>query len=150
MACDYKRILQCIYVNKEMFILLTKCQPTSMLRPKTTTKKVHRIHWQIQIYKCNTWGLETTAIPRRVKVQHIKGKANVLADSVSRLKAVGLYHDIHLKDHQQEFRMPFEPVPPAEPVTHMPLEVNEVFIAPDIERLMQMLWHSTWLTHRRD
>ena len=31
--------------------------------------------------KCNTWGLEATAIPRCVKVQHIKGIANVLADS---------------------------------------------------------------------
>ena len=41
--------------------------------------------------KCNTWGLEATTIPRCVKVQHIKGKANVLADSVSRLRAVGLY-----------------------------------------------------------
>ena len=33
--------------------------------------------------------------------------------------------------------MPFEPLPPVEPVTHMLLEVNEVFIAPDIEKLMQ-------------
>ena len=37
--------------------------------------------------KCNTWGLEATAILRCVKVQHIKGIANVLADSVSRLKS---------------------------------------------------------------
>ena len=44
--------------------------------------------------KCNIWGLEGAAIPRRVKVQHIKGIANILADPISRLKAVGLYHDI--------------------------------------------------------
>ena len=50
--------------------------------------------------KCNTWGLEAAANPRRIKVQHIKGIANVLADPVSRLRAVGLYHDLDLKDHQ--------------------------------------------------
>ena len=50
--------------------------------------------------KCNTWGLEATAIPRRVKVQHIKGIASVLGDSISRLGAVGLYHDIDFKDDQ--------------------------------------------------
>ena len=33
--------------------------------------------------------------------------------------------------------MPLESLPPVEPVTHMSLELNEVFIAPDIERLMQ-------------
>ena len=32
--------------------------------------------------KCNTLGLEATAIPRCVKVQHIKGIANILADCV--------------------------------------------------------------------
>ena len=42
-----------------------------------------------------------------------------------------------LKDYQQEFSTPFEPFSPVEPVNHTPLEVNEVFIAPDIERLMQ-------------
>ena len=57
--------------------------------------------------KCNTWGLEATAIPRCVKVHHIKGIANVLADSVSRLRAVGLYHDLDSKDCQQEFSSPF-------------------------------------------
>ena len=53
--------------------------------------------------KCNILGLQAVAIPRTVKVQHIKGIANILADSVSKLKAVGLYHDIDLKGHQQEF-----------------------------------------------
>ena len=52
--------------------------------------------------KCNTWGLEATAIPRCVTVQHIKGIASVLADSVSRLRAVGLYHVLSSKDCQQE------------------------------------------------
>ena len=33
--------------------------------------------------------------------------------------------------------MSFEPLPPVEPTTHMPLEMNEVFIAPNIEKLMQ-------------
>ena len=39
--------------------------------------------------KCNTWGLEAAAIPRCLKVQDIKGIANILADSVLRLRAVG-------------------------------------------------------------
>ena len=69
--------------------------------------------------------------------QQIKGTANVLADSVSRLRAVGLYHDIDLKDCQQEFSTPSEPLPPVEPTSHMLLEVNEVFIAPNIEKLSQ-------------
>ena len=83
--------------------------------------------------KCNTWGLEATAIPRRVKVQHIIGIPNVLADSVSRLRAVGLYHDLDFKDHQQEFSA----LPPVVSATHMPLVMNEVFIAPNIETLAQ-------------
>ena len=86
--------------------------------------------------KCNTWGVEAIAIPRHVKVQHIKGIANVLADSVSRLKAVGLYHEPDFNHHEQEFSTPFEPLPPVELVTHMPLEVNEIFISPNIEKLM--------------
>ena len=56
---------------------------------------------------------------------------------VSRLKAVDIYHDIDSDDHQQEFSTPFEPLLPVEPVTHTLLEVNEVVIMPDIERLMQ-------------
>ena len=87
--------------------------------------------------KCNIWGLEAASIPRRVKVQHIKGIANFLANSVLRLKAVGLFHDIDSNDNQQEFSTPFEPLLPVLPVMHMPLEVNEVFTALDIERLMQ-------------
>ena len=87
--------------------------------------------------KCKIWGLEAAAIPRRVKVQHIKGISNIIADSVSRLKAVGIYHDIDSDDYQQEFSIPFEPLSSVGPVTHTPLEVNEYVIMPDIERLMQ-------------
>ena len=42
-----------------------------------------------------------------------------------------------IKDHKREFSTPFEPLPLVEPVTCMPLEVNEVFIAPIIEKVMQ-------------
>ena len=51
--------------------------------------------------KCNTWGLEAAATPRHGEAHHIKEIANVLADSVSRPRAVGLYHDLDSKDHQQ-------------------------------------------------
>ena len=54
--------------------------------------------------KCNTWGLEAAAIPGHLKVQHIKGIANALADSVSRLRTVGLYHDPDSRDHQQDIQ----------------------------------------------
>ena len=87
--------------------------------------------------KCNTWGLEAAAIPRRVQVQHINGITNVLADAVLRLTAVGLYLDLDFKDHQQEFIAPFHPLPPFEPATHTPLELNEVLFAPNIENLTQ-------------
>ena len=87
-----------------------------MLRPQTTTKI---IIGHTDNDKCYTLGLKAAAISRRVKIQHIKGIANILVNSVSRLKAVGLYHDIDLKDHQQEFSTPFEPLPPVKPVTHM-------------------------------
>ena len=46
------------------------------------------------------WGLEVVAIPRRVKVQHAKEIANILMDSVSRPKGVGIFHDIDSDDHQ--------------------------------------------------
>ena len=47
-----------------------------------------------------------------MKLQHIKGIANILADSVSRLKAVGLYHDLELQHNPPELSIPFEPLPP--------------------------------------
>ena len=82
-------------------------------------------------------GLEAAAIHRTVKVQHIKGIANILVGSVSRLKAEGICHDIHSDYHQQEFSTPFEPLPPVEPVTHTLVGVNVVIITPDIERPAQ-------------
>ena len=87
--------------------------------------------------KCNTWSLEATTIPRHVKVQHIKGIANILADSVSRLRAVGLYHDLNFNNGQQELGTPFEPLHPGDQLTHTPMEVQEIFIEPSIENLMQ-------------
>ena len=57
--------------------------------------------------------------------------------SLSRLRAVGLYLDNDLKDQQQEFSVLFEPLPPVKPAAYTPLEVNETFIAPNIEKLMQ-------------
>ena len=52
--------------------------------------------------------------------------------------AVGLYNDLNSKDHQQEFSSPFEPLPPSEQVTHIPIEVNEIVTEPDIEKLAKM------------
>ena len=74
-----------------------------------------------------TSGLRGSTHTQRVKV-HTNGIANILADSVSRLKAVVIYHDIDPGDYQQELSTPFEPLPLVEPVTHTPLEVNEIFI----------------------
>ena len=48
--------------------------------------------------KCNTCSLEATPIPRCIQKQHIKRIANILANSMSRLRAVGLYYDLDLKD----------------------------------------------------
>ena len=67
----------------------------------------------------------------------MKGIANVLADSVLRIRAVGLYHDLDSKDYQQEFSSPFECLPPVELVTHTPIQINEIFIVPGTEKLMQ-------------
>ena len=100
----------------KIFLLLTKCSLLSTFRSQATTQNVHTNN-----DKCNMWGLEATAIPRCVKVQHIKGIANVFADSVSRLRAVGCYHDPDFKDHQQEFSIPFESLPQVEPATHAKL-----------------------------
>ena len=52
--------------------------------------------------------------------------------SVSRLKVVGLHHDFDFKDHHKKFSTPFKPLPPK-----TPLEVNEVYITPTIEKLTQ-------------
>ena len=126
MACNYKRMLQCIYVNKEMFILLTKHQPTSMLRPQSTTKTFYRTHWQM-LYM----GLETAAIPRRVNSPTYQRNSQCSCWCCIKAKSSRPLSWHWLKFHQQEFSMPFELLPPVEPATHMPLEVNEVFIAPN-------------------
>ena len=53
------------------------------------------------------------------------------------LKTVGIYHDIYTNAYQQELSPPFEPLPPVKPVTHTPLEVNDICIIPDIKRITQ-------------
>ena len=70
-------------------------------------------------------------------MQHIKGVANILASSVSRLRAVGLYHDLDYKDGQQELSTPFKPLPPIVQSTHTPIEGHEIFVKPNIENLTQ-------------
>ena len=62
--------------------------------------------------KCNTWGLEAATIPRCVKLQHVKGIGNILADSVSRPKVVGLYHNLDFQKNQPDFGTPFQPLSP--------------------------------------
>ena len=91
--------------------------------------------------KCNIWGLEAAAIPRRVKVQYIKGIANVPCWlSIKAQSSIPLsWH--WLKRPPAGVQYHLHPYSPIEPVTHMPVEVKEVFITPDIERLIQ-----TWDT----
>ena len=105
-----------------------------MLRPQTIAKFLQDTPTMKNV---NIWGLEAAAIPRRVKALYIKGIANVLTDSVSRLKSVGPYHDTDSNNQQQEFSTHFEPISPVEPVMDTPLEVNEAFISPDIESIVQ-------------
>ena len=113
----------------KMFLLLTKCQ---LVKPLLKVFTGHNDN-----DKCNTWGLEATAIPKHVKVQHIKGIANVLANSVSRIRAVGLYHDLDFKGHHNKFSAPFEPLLLIHPMTHTTLEIYEVYITSYIEKHMQ-------------
>ena len=68
---------------------------------------------------------------------NFKGIASILADSVSNLRTVGIYHDLDFKDNLQELGTPFEPLPPVEQSSHTPVEVHETFIIPDIENLLQ-------------
>ena len=75
MACDYKRMLQCLYVNKEIFLYL---QNADLLVQSDYKPLLKIFTGHTDNDKCNTWGLEATAVSRRVKVQHIKGIANVL------------------------------------------------------------------------
>ena len=41
--------------------------------------------------KVNNWSQEIYAIPSYINFQHIKGKENMLVDSLSRLKCLGLH-----------------------------------------------------------
>ena len=68
-------------------------------------------------------------------MQHIKGLANILADSVSRLKAAGLYHDLAFQVSQAELGTPFELLPPMEQGTCTPITEHEIFIKPNVETL---------------
>ena len=72
-----------------------------------------------------------------LKVQHIKDIANILADSVSRLKAVELYHDLDFQNSQLKLGTTFEPSSPVKHATHTPIEVHENFIKLNIETLAQ-------------
>ena len=64
---------------------------------------------------------------------------------MSRLRAVGLYHNLNFKDGQQELQTPFEPLPLVEQATHIPIEVPEIFIKPYIENLTQNYdMQNTW------
>ena len=56
--------------------------------------------------------------------------AYIIPDSVSRLRTVGLYHDLDFKDGQQELGTPFEPLSPVEQSTHTPIEVQEILLHP--------------------
>ena len=80
--------------------------------------------------KCNTWDLEATTIPRHIKVEHIKGIVSILADSVSRLKAVGNYHDLNFQNSQPEPGTPLNHGPPMEQATHTPIIVHEFLLNP--------------------
>ena len=54
-----------------------------------------------------------------------------------RLRAVGLYHDLDFTDHHKEFSTLLVSLPPVEPMTHTPLEGNEVFITPNVEKFTE-------------
>ena len=123
-------MLQCIHVNRKCSFFL---QNADLLVCSDHKPLLEIFTGHTDNDNCNIWSLEAAAIPRRSEVQHINGIANILADSVSRLIAVGIYQDNDSYDYQQEFSTPFKPLPPIEPVTHTPLEVNEAVISPDTE-----------------
>ena len=85
--------------------------------------------------KCNTWSLEATTIHRCIKLQYIKGIANILADSVSRLKAVGLYHDLDFQKSQPDLGTPFEPLPPVEQAMYSTIVVCNISVKNKAETL---------------
>ena len=70
-----------------------------------------------------------------IKLQHIKGITSILADSVSGLKAVGLYHNLNYQHSQPEHGTPFEPLPLIEQATHTPITVDKNPTKPNLETL---------------
>ena len=72
-------------------------------------------------------GLKAAAISRHVKVQHIKGITNILADSVSRFRAVGPYHDFEHIGNLQQLGKPFKLLPTVEQSTYTPIEIHNFF-----------------------
>ena len=59
MTCNYKGMHQCIHVH-----FTYKCQPSCTLRQPLLNLFIG----QTDNDKCNMWGLEAAAIPRKVKV----------------------------------------------------------------------------------
>ena len=53
--------------------------------------------------KVHNWSQEMHAIKPYIEFEHIKGKDNVLADSLSRLKHLGLHDDNNLEEPDQEY-----------------------------------------------
>ena len=53
--------------------------------------------------KVNNWSQEMYAITPHIEFKHIKGKENVLVDSLSRLKHLGLHDDNDSEEPGQEY-----------------------------------------------
>ena len=53
--------------------------------------------------KVNNWSQEMHAITPHIEFKHIKGKENGLADSLSRLRCLGLHNDNDPKEPDQEY-----------------------------------------------
>ena len=81
-----RECFQCIHVNKEMFMFHLQIVNLLVCSDHKPLLKLFTGHNDNN--KCNLWGLEAAATPRRFKVQHIKKIAKILADLVTRLKVV--------------------------------------------------------------
>ena len=57
----------------------------------------------VQKYKVNNWYQEIHSITPHIKFKHIKGKENVLADSLSRLRCLGSHYNSDPKESGQEY-----------------------------------------------
>ena len=53
--------------------------------------------------KVNNWSQEIHAITPHIEFKHIKGKENVLMDSFSRLRCLGLHDDNNPAEPGQEY-----------------------------------------------